>query len=189
MRKHITLRDRKVVYTLRKSKRARRMRLAVYCDGSIVVTTPHDLGESVSDRFIREKTEWLFSKLSFFKKFEGKPVAKYSHEDYSKYKDSALAFVQKKVQNFATTYDYKYNRISIKNQKTCWGSCSRKSNLNFNYKILFLPERIQDYIIIHELCHLKEFNHSKKFWALVAETMPEYLDIKRELKQNGMMFY
>jgi len=186
MKKQITLQNKKVAYTLRKSKRARRMRLAVYCDGSVVVTTPHDLRETVAERFIREKTEWLFSKLAFFKQFEGKPVARYSHDDYLKYKDNARALVQEKVERFANEHGNRYNKISIKNQKTCWGSCSRKANLNFNYKILFLPENVQDYIITHELCHLKEFNHSKRFWKLVTGMFPDYQEVKTELRKHSM---
>lgn len=188
MKKHITLQDKKVTYTLRKSKRARRMRLAVYCDGSVVITAPHDLRETVTERFIREKTEWLFSKIAFFKQFEGKPVARYSHADYLKYKDSAYALVEEKARNLADKHGYQFNKLTIKNQKTCWGSCSRKANLNFNYKILFLPELIQDYIIAHELCHLKEFNHSKKFWNLVSKIVPDYAIMRQELKKSGITF-
>lgn len=189
MKKHIILQDKKIAYTLRKSKQARRMRLAVYCDGSVVITTPHNLQETITERFIREKTEWLFSKIAFFKQFEGKPVARYSHEDYLKYKESALELVRNRIEYFAHKHEYRYNKISIKNQKTCWGSCSRRANLNFNYKVLFLPEKIQDYIVAHELCHLKEFNHSKRFWGLVAQVIPDYLDIKKELKRSGVSFY
>src|SRR3989344_4737933 len=178
MNKQITLRDRKVPYTLRKSRRARRMRLAVYCDGSVIVTTPFDLQETIAEKFIREKTEWLFSKLNFFSQFKGKPMARYSHDDYIKYRDNAYQLVKAKVDHLSKLHGYEYSRISIKNQKTCWGSCSKKNNLNFNYKIMFLSEKAQDYIILHELCHLKEFNHSKKFWSEVAKVMPDYSSVK-----------
>src|SRR3990167_8395624 len=128
MKKQITLQNKKVAYTLRKSKRARRMRLAVYCDGSVVVTTPHDLRETVAERFIREKTEWLFSKLAFFKQFEGKPVARYSHEDYLKYKENAHALVRQKVEHFANKNGYRYNKIRKKNKKR-WGGCCSQNPL------------------------------------------------------------
>jgi len=173
MQKYTTIQKKKVSYTLRKSIRARRMRLAVYCDGSIVVTTPHDLREGVAERFIQEKAKWLFSKLKFFEQFKGKPISRYNYDEYLKYKNSALDLVKEKVECFSNIHGYRYNRINIKNQKTRWGSCSKKGNLNFNYKILFLPEKIQDYIIVHELCHLKEFNHSKKFWNFVEKVRPE----------------
>lgn len=189
MKKQITLQNKKVAYTLRKSMRARRMRIAVYCDGSVVVTTPHNLQETIAERFIREKAEWLLSKINFFKQFEGRPLARYSHDDYLKYKDQTLALIEDRIGVLNSAYGYQYNKITIKNQKTCCGSCSRKGNLNFNYKIIFLPEKVQDYIIAHELCHLKEFNHSKKFWGLVANALPEWFEIRKELKLSGVNFY
>lgn len=189
MKKQITLQNKKVAYTLRKSKRARRMRLAVYCDGSVVVTTPHDLRETIAEKFIREKVEWLFSKINFFKQFKGKPLARYSQDDYRKYKERALNLVQEKIVYFSKVHGFNHNQIRIKNQKTCWGSCSKKRNLNFNYKILFLPQKTQDYIVAHELCHLVELNHSKRFWTLVAKVIPDYIKIRSELKKSGVSFY
>ena len=181
MKKEITLKDRRVTYTLRKSKRAYRMRLAVYCNGSVVVTAPHNLRKGMIERFIKEKAEWLCSKINYFKQFKGNSLFEYNHEDYLKYKNEAYNLICKRVEYFNNAYGYKFNKINIKNQRTRWGSCSKKGNLNFNYKIFFLPERIRDYIIVHELCHLKEFNHSYKFWDLVKKTYPDYRDIKYEL--------
>ncbi len=186
MKKKITLQNRKINYTIRKSKRARRMRLAVYCDGSVVVTTPSGLKESVVEKFVKEKSEWLFSKVDYFKKFKRRTITKYSHKDYLKYKEDSYNLILERVNYFNEIYQYNYNVINIKNQKTRWGSCSKKGNLNFNYKILFLPEKVRDYIVVHELCHLKEFNHSKKFWNLVAKSFPDYQQIKRELKKCDM---
>jgi len=95
----------------------------------------------------------------------------------------------KKVAKFNKIYGFEYNKINIKNQKTRWGSCSKKGNLNFNYKIALLPERMAEYIVVHELCHLGEFNHSRKFWNLVAKTMPEYQEITEDLKRSGLRFH
>lgn len=188
MRKQITVQNRKFAYTLCKSKRTRRMRLAVYCDGSIVVTTPFDLQATIVEQFIREKSQWLFSKLVFFKQFQGKAISQYSRADYLRYKDEAYKLAVERVDYFNRVYKFNFNLINIKNQKTRWGSCSQKGNLNFNYKIALMPERLADYIIIHELCHLKEFNHSKKFWQLVAQALPDYSRIREELKRDGVNF-
>ena len=182
MKKEITLKDSKIIYTLKRSKRARRMRLVVYCDGSVVVTMPYRFQETAAERFIQEKAKWLFSKIILFKQSEGKSFAKYSYDDYLKYKGDAMTIIEKKVEYLVGKYGYLYNKINIKNQKTCWGSCSRKANLNFNYKILFLPENIQDYIVAHEICHLKEHNHSKKFCRLVFDILPEYQESRKQLK-------
>ena len=179
MKKNIILRDKKISYTLKKSKRARRMRLAVYCDGSIVMTTPFDLNESVAERFIREKVNWIFSKINYFKTFKYKLTRKSSLRDYLKHKEKAFNIIKERIVYFDKNYKFEYNKINIKRQKTRWGSCSRKGNLNFNYKIIFLPDKIRDYIIAHELCHLKEFNHSKKFWNLVAKAIPDCGEIRK----------
>jgi len=188
MKRHITLHDQKIAYTLRTSKRARRMRLAVYCDGSVVVTTPFYLGETAIERLLHEKAQWLFSKISFFKQFEGLVVARHTKADYVKYKKEAHALAVARAEYFNAMYGFRFNQITIRNQKTRWGSCSRNKNLNFNYKIVLLPQRLADYIIVHELCHLGEFNHSHKFWALVAQVMPDHIDLRKELKRNRIMF-
>ena len=108
-------------------------------------------------------------------------------EDYLKYKKEVYSLILKRLDYFNRIYNYKYNKIRIKNQKTRWGSCSSKKNLNFNYKILFLKDYMQDYIIVHELCHLKEMNHSKRFWNLVNKTIPNYLNIRKELRDHKII--
>lgn len=188
MKKHIAIENKQITYTLRKSARARRMRIAVYCDGSVVVTTPFDLRDTVVERFLREKAHWLFAKMSFFRQFEGRAVARRSNADYLKHKDDAYRIVAERVNYFNKIYGFSFNQINIKNQKTRWGSCSRKGNLNFNYKIVFLPQQLSDYIIVHELCHLREFNHSRKFWSLVERGIPDYLGVRNELKKSGVIF-
>ncbi len=101
---------------------------------------------------------------------------------YLKYKETARKLVEEKIEKWNVVYNFKYNRIAIRNQRTRWGSCSKKGNLNFNYKIALLPEKLAEYIIIHELCHLGEFNHSKRFWALVARVVPDYKECRKALK-------
>ncbi len=101
---------------------------------------------------------------------------------YLKHREAARALVHARLAHFNEHYGFVYKRVSIKNQKTCWGSCSAQGNLNFNYKLLFLPAHLSDYVIVHELCHLAELNHSKQFWERVAEMCPEYRARRRELR-------
>lgn len=82
-----------------------------------------------------------------------------------------------------------YNQVRIKDTKTRWGSCSSKKNLNFNFRLIMAPEAVMDYVIIHELCHLKHMNHSKEFWDTVAVYMPQYEKYKNWLKENGGELY
>ncbi len=81
-----------------------------------------------------------------------------------------------------------YGRVAIRAQKSCWGSCSRAGNLNFNYKLQFLPPRLQDYVIVHELAHLREHNHSARFWAAVAGVLPNWRSLRRELRETKMLY-
>lgn len=104
--------------------------------------------------------------------------------NYIKYKNEAATLVKERLEHFNQFYNYKWGRVAIRNQKTRWGSCSKKGNLNFNYKIRLLTPKQADYIIVHELCHLGEFNHSQNFWNLVMQTMPDYLEIRKSLKKG-----
>lgn len=180
--------NKKPKYIIKKSKRAKRMRLAVYCDGSVVVTTPFGINQTIIEKFIADKKQWLTDKINFFKSIDSKSIRTFSQDDYLKHKDEALQLVFARIKVFGKKVSFSYNAVNIKNHKTRWGSCSKNKNLNFNYKIIFLPKKQQDYIIVHELCHLKEFNHSRKFWSLVEKIMPDYLEIKNELR-NHELFY
>lgn len=104
-------------------------------------------------------------------------------KEYEIQKEEFLIIASKKVFFLNQFYNFNYNKITIRNQKSRWGSCSSKGNLNFNYRIFLLPDELTNYIIIHELCHLKEMNHSKKFWNLVDEQIPNYKEKRRELKK------
>lgn len=187
MIKSIILKNKKINYKIRKSKRAKRLRLAVYCDGSVVVTQPKNISFDNVEYFIKVKSKWLLDKLDFFNNLKRK-IPKSNYEDYIKNKEKVLNLINTKVEKFNKIYKFKFNKINIKNQKTRWGSCSAKKNLNFNYRLIFLPNKVIDYIIVHELCHLKEFNHSRKFWNLVGRTIFNYADIKKELKNKELYF-
>lgn len=189
MKKQIELHNEKIEYTLKVSKRARMMRLAVYCGGDFVVTVPRSMGEGAIEQFIIKKSRWIVDKIAYFKQFPAKTLAKSNRADFLKQREDALKLAERRLEYFNGVYKFKFNKISIRNQKTRWGSCSTKGNMNFNYKIAILPERLADYIIVHELCHLGEFNHSRKFWSLVAQAVPDYREIRNELKRKGIGFY
>lgn len=109
-----------------------------------------------------------------------------SKSEYLKYKDQALILVKNKLEHFNQFYNFKYNKVTIRNQSTRWGSCSRRGNINFNYKLALLPESLTDYVVVHELCHIGEFNHSKDFWDLVARTVPDYKERRQELRVKSI---
>lgn len=103
-----------------------------------------------------------------------------------KKKEQAKGFVESRLEHFNRFYGFKINRVAIKNQTTRWGSCSSRGNLNFNYRIMYLRKELADYLVVHELCHLKEMNHSKRFWALVKQTIPNYVELNKELRRTNV---
>ncbi len=180
--------EARIEYTIRKSNRAKRLRLAVYCDGSVIVTTPAGVGQGIIQEFVIQKRYWIYEKLRFFRSLDTGAMRFFKKDEYMKHREKALEIAVARVEYYKRIYDFVYNKINIKNQKTRWGSCSKKGNLNLNYKIIFLPEAIRDYIIVHEICHLLEFNHTKRFWNLVQKGCPDYKDIKRKLHEFDLYY-
>lgn len=97
----------------------------------------------------------------------------------------ALVRIRERLAHYAPEIGVQFGRVAIRDQKSRWGSCSAKQNLNFNWKLIMAPPEALDYVVIHELCHLIEFNHSRRFWQLVEAQMPEYEAWKKWLKQHG----
>ncbi|MFA7364935.1 MAG: SprT family zinc-dependent metalloprotease [Patescibacteria group bacterium] len=177
----IKIKDKEVDFFLRSSCRSKNLRLTIYNNGKLVITKPNKLSELRMISFLKSKSDWILDKI---KSFNNLNILSEDQERsrYLEYKEKARILIGERLEHFNNYYKFEYNRVSIKNQSTCWGSCSKKSNLNFNYKIYFLPREIADYVIVHELCHLKEMNHSKSFWDLVAKTKSDYKELRKRLK-------
>jgi hypothetical protein len=181
MIKTITLKDQNINYNLKISPRSRNLRLTVCCDASLVVTKPRGLADILVERFLYAKAGWILTKLDYFKNHVSTQLQA-DPKEYKIYKKEALHLVRRLLAEYNQFYNFKINSIKIKNQKTRWGSCSRQGNLNFSYRLALLPEELARYIIIHELCHLREMNHSARFWCLVSQTCPDYLAKRRQLR-------
>ncbi len=108
---------------------------------------------------------------------------------YNLHKECARALVHRRLEHWNQFYNFTYKRVSIKDTSSRWGSCSDLGNLNFNYRIVFLPIELVDYLIVHELCHLGELNHSKSFWELVSRAVPEYRTHEATLRTVGIDSY
>ncbi|GEM_PF-5219324 len=102
---------------------------------------------------------------------------------YLTHKELARALITERVIHFNKHYNLPLGKIAIRNQVSRWGSCSKKGNLNFNYKLLFLTAELRDYVIVHEICHVKEFNHGSSFWNLVSEVVPDYHSLNKALRK------
>ncbi len=183
--KEIKLRNKIINYTLKLSLRAKRLRLAVYPDGSLVVTKPRLLSIEIVEKFLHEKENWLISRITSFKNTKIDPLNLLTRRDYLNNREKAREIITARAKFFSEIYNFKYKQINIRDQKTRWGSCSRSGNLNFNFRLLYLSSESRDYVVVHELCHLKEFNHSRAFWGLVAREVPNFRELRAKLKKGG----
>lgn len=105
------------------------------------------------------------------------------------YRREAMLIIREKAEEYAESLSVHFKDIRIKDQKSRWGSCSSKGNLNFNWRIIMAPEPVCDYVVIHELCHLVFMDHSANFWNLVERICPDYRQYKKWLKDNGKQLY
>lgn len=158
-------------------------------DAKILVRAPQRVSDKEIDRLLAKKSDWIEKHLEEARirlareEAEGhKPL---TNQEIRELADKALEYIPKRVAYFAEIIGVDYGRITIRNQKTRWGSCSSKGNLNFNCLLMLTPPEIIDYVVVHELCHRKEMNHSKSFWNHVANVLPEYKTYVRWLKEKG----
>lgn len=127
---------------------------------------------------------WLYKGIA---KADAKAALKKAVESF--YKKKADEVIHDRLQFFNEQYGFIYNRVTLRNQKSRWGSCSRLKNLNFNWRLIMAPIEVIDYVVVHELCHLKEMNHSSRFWKLVENTIPHYQSCRRWLRENHFLLF
>ena len=173
-------------YRLIRSRR-RTTSITISPDAQVIVRAP--IGKSVEeiDDFVRQKKKWILEKLALVQSraHQEETLQAPTAEQILLLKQEAVQAIPPKVRQFARQLQVAYGRITIRDQKTRWGSCSSKGNLNFNCFLMRAPEEILDYVIVHELCHRKEMNHSAAFWALVGSILPDYRRRQAWLKKNG----
>ncbi len=103
----------------------------------------------------------------------------------NRYRNAAKDYFTKRVAYYHTLTGGVYHTITVRDQKSRWGSCSSRGTLSFNYRLMFAPPRVLDYVVVHELCHLTHMNHSKDFWNMVRQIMPDYKIYKEWLREHG----
>lgn len=170
-------------YTLRRRARVKYLRLSIEHDGTLVLTAPVTYPVFLIKQFLSSRFDWIVDGLARKKANPTILGIKHSALDIKQYKQQARILVVKRLEYFNQYYNLEYNRIAIRNQKSRWGSCSSSKNLNFNYRLAILPIELADYIIVHELCHLHQMNHSQEFWQLVSQTIPDYKNRQKKLKK------
>jgi len=155
-------------------------------DARIIVRAPYSLPLSEIEKLVEKKSDWIEKHIKNLQEKQRKPpVQKLNTEQIKALADQALQVIPKRTEYFAKKLHVTYNQITIRNQKTRWGSCSGKGNLNFNCLLMLAPPEVLDYVVVHELCHRKEMNHSDRFWKEVESILPDYKIQKEWLRENG----
>ena len=175
-----------ITYEIIKSSR-KTIAVEVRQDGSVLVRAPRNCPQSRIDTFLKEKQAWVLAKVEEQKEKEADSmkIQPLSEAEQRLYRDKAREIFEQKVSYYAQMMGVSYGRIAIRDQKTRWGSCNGEGNLNFNWRLIFAPAGVLDYVVVHELAHRKEMNHSPRFWKVVEDTMPEYRKYQKWLKENG----
>lgn len=171
-----------ISYTLIRTSR-KTISIVIKPDGAVEVRCPMRCSKREADAFVTSKEDWIKKHLDAIS--ARSQQQNLSGEELRNLADKAAAVLPEKAQYFAERMGVTYGRITIRSQRTRWGSCSAKGNLNFNCLLMLCPEEVQDYVVIHELCHRKELNHSAHFWAEVEKICPDYRNHRKWLKENG----
>ena len=234
---NIKLQGQVIEYTIRESKRAKRINIRVDADKGLELVYPVGVTQPSPKELLDENQAWVLSTIDkvqtrletqFIRRYEQGAIFQYLGQDVrlnliqkthgkritvnlrderldvslppnidlsdieaiqtaveAFYRKQAKTYLTMRTQEIAEQLGFEYNRVTIKNQKTRWGSCSTGNNLNFNLRLMMTPPSAIDYIIIHELCHLKHMNHSKQFWNLVGKYCSEYKYWRKWFKQNS----
>ena len=163
--------------------------IQVNSDLSVTVRAPYSASEKDIEEILKKKEAWISRHIEKIKKtkerFEAEPTEKLTREKVIALAEEALKVIPERVEYFAKVIGVTYGKITVRNQKTRWGSCSSKGNLNLNCLLMLAPPEVLDYVVVHELCHRKQMNHSKAFWLEVEKVLPNYKEVRKWLKEEG----
>lgn len=223
---------RLIPYVVKRSSRARCVRLEIKSETGLTVVIPRNCRLEQVDEMLAEKTRWILDKMDKFVgradspssrrvrfgdfvPYLGQSVQVVSCREVAPvesvelrgesllvrwgqehlqlgpllerwYRDQAACVLGRKAREYAAIFGVKPKRFTVRGQRTRWGSCSHKGTLSFNWRLLMAPEAVVDYVVIHEVAHLKEMNHTKRFWGLVAEYCPSWREHRKWLDDHGM---
>lgn len=153
----------------------------------IIVRAPLKMRDDEIAAFLEKKKSWIDKHLQRVMEHHKvlKDVKPYTMDEIQALADKALKVIPEKVKYYASLIGVDYGRITIRNQRSRWGSCSSAGNLNFNCLLMELPDEVIDSVVVHELCHRKHMNHSSQFYAEIEKVFPQYKQYQKWLKENG----
>lgn len=174
-----------IPYVLKRRSGQRSIRVSVHPGGRVLVTAGLMMPIAFIEEFLNRKRAWIQQAVDTMGRWQPGLLARQDAHDYRENKDRALKMITERVEYFNHMYGYPIAAITVKNMRRQWGSCSRTRRLNFNYKLIYLPQTLADYVIVHEIAHLAVFNHSPRFWQEVARTIPDWRKRRVELRKIG----
>ena len=160
-------------------RRARRYLLRVEHDGRLRVTIPRGGSQREADAFARRHVEWVQRQRAVLRR------VRFSADDRQRLKAQAHEELPARLQALAEQHSLRVTRISIRNQRTRWGSCGRDGHICLNWRLVAMPDWVRDYVMIHELMHLKRLDHSPVYWGLVAAACPRFREARQWLRAHG----
>ena len=171
-----------IPYTLIRSSR-RTVSVSVTPAGAVIVRAPRNLSGEAISRIVEERSEWILLQLMKAELREPQPVL--TEQQTRELLQSAREDLPRRVETWAPVVGVTYNRVSLRFTRSQWGSCSSTGNLSLNVLLMLVPEAVRDYVVVHELCHRKQMNHSREFWAEVEWVLPDYRACRKWLKDHG----
>ena len=175
-----------IEYELVRSKR-KTVSIQVNSAGEVIVRAPLRLAKREIDKFVIDKADWIertIEKIRISESRKGE-VQKLTPQEIERLKRVARVELRNLVWEYAPLVGAGYGKISVRAQKSRWGSCTQEGNLSFNCLLMMTPPMVQRYVVVHELCHRIEMNHSAKFWNEVARVIPEYKECRKWLRKEG----
>lgn len=172
--------DQPCPYSIIRSDR-KTIAIQITPDGQVVVRCPHRVSDRGIREFVTAKTPWIRSHLAKLPA----PAPKFTAEEIRELKRTAAGFLPQLAAHHAPRMGVTYGSVTIRTQRTRWGSCSARGNLSFNALLVLVPPEVAEYVVVHELCHRRHMDHSAAFWQEVASYLPGYQAQRAWLTEHG----
>lgn len=183
MLERLQIEELNIPIMLEKSKR-KLLAITLTEDGILSIKAPLRVSDREIEKFLNQKRFWIYKQAKRIQEEQKNRVVR-SEQEIRRLKEEARKVLTEKTDYYKQFLNVEYQKIRIGDQKTRWGSCSSSGTISYNWRLILMPEKIVDYVVVHELCHMIEMNHSKRFWEQVEAILPDYQARRNWLKENG----